>query len=88
VPCRDDGEFLLRDQLYILCEPVSSSRHGDDVAILRGLTEGLSKHEDVAAEISLFHKRVRPDGLHQIVFGDHLFAVADKNQKNLKRLRR
>ena len=86
VACGDDREFLARDKMHILGQAVSPAGHGDDIPILCRLTERFSKHEDIAAEVGLFHKRVGPDHLHQLVFGDYLFAVANQNQKDLKRL--
>ncbi len=64
--------------MHVLGKAVSSPGHGHDVAmVLGGLAERLAQHKDVAAEIGLLHERVRPDCLHQVVFGDDLFAVAD-----------
>jgi hypothetical protein len=73
--------------VHILGEAVSSPGHGDDVTmILRGLAERLAQHKDVAAEIGLLDKRIWPDSLHQVVFGDDLLAVADQDQKDLEGL--
>ena len=75
---RGDREFLAGEQVHIFGEAVSSPGHGHDVAmVLRGLAQRLAQHKDVAAEIGLLHEGVRPDRLHQVVFGDDLFAVAD-----------
>jgi hypothetical protein len=75
--------------VHMFGQAVSAPWHGDDIAmVLRGLAERLAQHEDVAAQVGLLHESVRPDCLHQVVFGDDLFAVADQNQKYLKGLRR
>ena len=55
--------------------------------VLRTLAQRLSQHEDIAAEVCLLDKRVRPHGLHQIVFRDQFPVIANQNQENLKRLR-
>src|SRR5215472_14974889 len=70
--------------MHILDEPVSLPWHRDNVALLLRLAEGLAKHEDVSADVSLFDKSAGPDRLHQVVFSHDLFAVADENQEDLK----
>src|SRR5215469_345888 len=70
--------------MHILDEPVSLPWNCDNVALLLRLAEGFAKHEDIAADISLFDKCAGPNRLHQVVFSHDLFAVANENQKNLK----
>ena len=85
---RNHREFLLRNQSHVFSKPVPLAGNGDDIPmVLRRLPQSLAKHEDIAAEIGLLHKRVGPHRLHQIVFADDLPAVADQHQQDLKRLR-
>ena len=44
-------------------------------------------HPQPLSEIRLFDEAVRPDRLHQLVFGDDLPAFLDQHQEHFKRLR-
>jgi hypothetical protein len=85
----DDGEFLMGDHPYFLSKPVPLAGDGNDVAmVLRRLPERFTEHEDIAAEVGLLNKRVRPDGFHEVVFGDDLLIFSDEYEKDLKCLGR
>ena len=78
----------LRHPVRALSQAIPSAGHGNDVPpVLRTFAQRLSQHEDVAAEVGLLHKSIRPDRFHQIIFSDDLDRAAE-NQEDLKRLRR
>src|SRR5271154_5031853 len=68
----DEGELFPGHQVYMLCEPISTTGDCNDVAMILGsLTQGFSQHKDIAAKVGLLDKGVRPDHLHQIVLRDY-----------------
>ena len=75
-----DTDLPLRHQVHALGETISTAGHGNDVAVLGTLAERLPQHENVAAEVRLLHKSVRPHRFHQIIFGDDLSAMPHQNQ--------
>src|SRR5438067_12148199 len=84
----NNPDFGFRNQPHVLGKTITLSGHSYDVAVLVAFAQRLSQREDVASEVGLLHKRVRPDGLHQFVFGDDLIRVAHQNNQELKGLGR
>jgi hypothetical protein len=56
--------------------------------ILPAFAQSLTQQKNVAAQVGLFHKRVGPDGLHQVVFADNLRPITKQHEKDLESLGR
>ena len=51
--------------------------------VVRLLSQGFAQNGDVPGEPSLFHNRVAPDPLEQLVFGEHAFPMLDERNEQL-----
>jgi hypothetical protein len=49
-----------------------------------GVGQGASKGGDALGQAVFGHERIRPDRLHQRVFGDGPFVVRDEEQQRLE----
>jgi hypothetical protein len=56
--------------------------------ILPAFAQSFTQQENVAAQVGLFHKRVGPDGFHQVVFAYNLRPVTKQYQQDLESFRR
>ena len=85
---RRNIDFLPPHQPHTFCKAVPFARKSNDIAVvLRGIAEGPAKHEYVPGEAHFLDKCVRPDRLHQFVFGNHFFAVANEYQESIESFR-
>ena len=70
-------------------KPVTALRHGLDVmppAIF--VIQGAPDRGDVLRQVGLFDERLRPQALHQFVFGQQVPAVFDEQEESVKRFGR
>ena len=82
-----DQALLFGDDANLLRKAVASTRNGGDVTVLRGRgTQSLAQHEDVLRQVGFLDESIGPDRLHQVVFQNHLFAVAHQHQQGFESL--
>ena len=89
-----EGPGLLAEPITFSCQfldasvkAVSASRRRLDVLpSFAALTERPAEGGHIHRQLGLFHKRVRPDRLHQTVFRHQTAAVLNQDGENLKRL--
>ena len=89
----DDHVWLVGNDPHFLGKAVAAAGNGDDVAMVAGgAGQGFAQDEDVLRQVRLLDEGVGPDGLHQIIFEDHGFAVLDavldQNEQGFKSLGR
>ena len=81
---------FLRDLLFLnngdlLREPVTTSRHSNDVTLfIDHIAQRLAQHENVLGQVGLFHKRVGPDLVQQLFLGHDFFTVFAQNQEDVE----
>jgi hypothetical protein len=56
--------------------------------VVRQLFQAPTQQEDALAEIGFFHEAVRPNRLHQIVFGNYFLTLLYQHQEYVKHLAR
>ncbi len=73
----------------ITVEAKSVPANGLDVCVsVVTVTQSLSQHRDVMIQVALFHKRVWPELLDQIVFLQYAPAVLHQHDQRVESLRR
>ena len=73
---------------HLCCKTIPASRKRHDVSLVSGShTQRLANPEDVLAQVRFLDERVRPYSLHQLVLGDDLPTVANKNEERFEGLR-
>src|SRR5262249_4842457 len=69
-------------------EPVPSTRHGHDIAmIVNRLAQRSSKDMDVLAEIAFLYKRIGPHHVHEVVLRDYFTSLLNENREDVEGLR-
>src|SRR3954447_10729780 len=68
-------------------ELVAMTRNGHDVVVLiRPLAECAPQRRDLADQIVLLHRGIRPYQIQQLVLTDDTVAVMEQNDENVERL--